>query len=256
MKKIILILLLLSVIVVFAQNEKIEYNKEIPNFVLAFYESEGTVNEPKYHIVEINQLRYFLTELNKRENKITSKEFLTKPNMNTLVGHYLHKKLIWNSYNGPHIGIKKRKNSSVVKEELKNLPSRNELLTHYYLAIFSDVLNKQKPMNLALTNIDLDHLELENDTEKVILFLSAMKHIGGQVNSYCVTRFPKNCNRAKVYVENMPKFDDQPFYKFVLPEFEDFLIEVDKRHPKKSFKEIYLPEFEKAKVGYLNCMKN
>jgi len=84
---------------------------------------------------------------------------LTKPITNTLVGHYLHKKLKWNSFNGPHGGIKKLKNSKIIKNELKNLPNQNELLAHYYLSSFSDVLNKQKPMDSATTNIELNSLK-------------------------------------------------------------------------------------------------
>lgn len=256
MKKIISILLFLSVSVVFGQNEKVEYHKSIPAFVLDFYESEGTANNLKYQIPEIEQLRFFLTELNKRKNKIIDNEFLTKPNMNTLVGHYLHKKLIWNSYNGPHIEIKKLSCAKVIRKELRNLPTQNELLMHYYLSIFSDVLNKQKPMNLGTVDIDLDKLNLENDTEKAILFLAAMRNLGMQVSSYCTTKYPKNCLKARTYVENMPTFDNVPFYDFELPKFDDFLIEVDKRYPKMSFTERYVPHFVIAKVGYIKCLEN
>ena len=81
-----------------------------------------------------------------------------------------------------------------------------------------------------------------------------MRHLGNQVTSYSTIRFPENCFRAIEYVENMPKFNDKPFYEFNLPKFEDFKIEVDKREPKMSFKERYLPEFENAKLGIEKCL--
>ena len=253
--RILAILILLSNLT-FGQNKEIEYNELIPKYVLALWENNETANNQEFQIEELQELKSFLNELSKRNNQIASDEFLTKPSENTLVGHYLHKKLKWNSFNGSHVGIKKLKNKKVVSKELKNLPNRKELLAHYYLSISSDILNKQKPMDLGTVNIDFDSLNLSNDTEKAILFLCMMRHIGGQVSSYSTTRFPDNCFRAKKYVENMPKFNGKEFYEFELPEFVDFKIEVDKRYPKMSFKERYLPEFEKAKIGYEKCLTN
>ena len=254
MKITLLTILFFSINTVFGQKENVEFDKIIPEYILAVWENNGNSDNVKFQITELDQIKSFLAELSKRNNQITSNDFLTKPTSNTLVANYLHKKLKWNSFNGTHVGIKKLKNKKVIKNELKNLPTENELMAHYYLTIFSDVLNKQKPMNLSETNIDFESLNLGNDTEKAIVFLCAMRHIGGQVGSYSNTRFPDNCFRAKEYVENMPKFNGKFFYEYQLPEFKDFKIEVDKRYPKMSFKERYLPEVEKAKSGYEKCL--
>jgi len=251
-----LIILILVTNITFGQEKEIEYSKHVRKYVLALWEGKDTVNNEKFKIKELDELKLFLNELSKRDNKIASKEFLTKPSENTLIGHYLNKKLKWNSFNGPHVGIKKLKNKKIVRKELKNLPNRNELLAHYYFSIWSDVLNKQKPMDLGTLNIDFDNLNLGNETERTILFLCFIRFVGLQVHAYSRTRFPNNCFRAKEYVENMPKFNGKFFYEYELPEFEDFKIEVDKRYPKMSFKEQYLSEFEKAKSGYKNCLEN
>ena len=111
-------------------------------------------------------------------------------------------------------------------------------------------------MSLGNTNIDLNELDLIDETEKNIVFLCAMRHLGGQITSYCSgPNFPKNCFRGEKFVNNMPKFNGKIFYKFELTEFTDFAIEVDKRYPKMSFKERFIPEFENAKVSYKNCLK-
>lgn len=254
MKIRILTILFLIINSAYGQDEQAEFHEIIPEYILAVWENDGTSNNPKFEITELDQIKSFLAELGKRKNKITSNEFLIKPTTNTLIAHYLYKKLQWNAFNGPHVGIKKLKNSKVIENELEKLPSHNELLAHYYLSIFSDVLNKQKPMDLGETDIDLESLNFDSDTEKVIVFLCAMHHIGGQVTSYSSTRFPDNCFRAKEYVENMPKFNGKFFYEYELPGFEDFKLEVDKRYPKMSFKERYLPELEKAKNAYEKCL--
>ena len=194
---------------------------------------------------------YYINLLSKSKNDIISEVFLKKPSDNTLVGYYLHLKLQWNSFN---TGKERLKNKTVIENSLDELPNRYELLAFYYKAIFIDVLNKQKPINLGSRNIELDSIGLKNDTEKVIVFLCAMRHIGNQVMSYSTTRFPENCFRAKLYVENMPTFNHKAFYDFKLPEFEDFKIEVDKRYPKVSFKERFVPEFENAKRSYQKCL--
>jgi len=254
MKITILTILFLSINSIFGQNKKVEYNEIIPKYIIAVWENNGTSNNSEFKATELNQIKNFFIELSKRQNNITSIEFLKKPTDNTLVAHYLNTKLKWNSFNGPHVGLKKLSTKKVVKNSIKELPIRNELLAFYYSSIFIDVLNKQKPMNLAETNIDLENLNLDNDSEKAILFLTAMRHVGNQITSYSTTRFPNNCFRAKEYVENMPKFNGKEFYEFDLPKFEDFEIKVDKRKPKMSFKKRYIPEFENAKSGYEKCL--
>ena len=254
MKITILTIFFLSINSVFGQNIEVEYNEIVPKYIIAVWENNGTSNDSEFNVPELNQIKDFFVELSKKQNKITSNQFLSKPTDNTLVAHYLNTKLKWNSFNGPHVGLKKLSTKKVVKNSIKNLPTRNELLAFYYSSIFIDVLNKRKPMDLAETNIDLQNLNLKNDTEKAILFLTAMRHVGSQVASYATTKFPNNCFRAKEYVENMPKFSGKVFYEFDLPKFEDFKIKVDKRKPKMSFKERYIPEFENAKLGMEKCL--
>ncbi|MDT0622948.1 hypothetical protein [Croceitalea vernalis] len=254
MRILTLALIQLSTFFVFGQNDKVEYNQIVPEYVTAVWKNNGASNSSEFEANELTQIKEFFGELSKRQNNITSTKFLAKPTDNTLVAHYLFTKLKWNSFNGPHVGLKRESTKKVMKTSLNNLPNRNELLAFYYSSVFIDVLNKQKSMNLSNTNIDLDNLNLENDLEKAILFLTAMRHVGGQVTSYAKTRFPNNCFRAIEYVENMPTFNGRPFYEFQLPEFKDFKIEVDKRKPKMSFKKRYIPEFENAKSGIEKCM--
>jgi len=239
---------------ILGQNKDVQFNEIIPEYITMVWENKGNSNNAEYDAPELIQIKAFFTELRKRTNNITSNEFIKKPSDNTLVAHYLSTKLQWNAFNGPHVGLKKLSTKKVIKNSIKKLPPRNELLAFYYSSIFIDVLNKQKTMDLAETNIDLENLGLNSDTEKAILFLTAMRHVGNQVTLYSEHRFPDNCSRAKLYVENMPKFNSKPFYLFELPQFDDFNMEIDKRYPKSSFKKRYIPEFKNAKSSYENCL--
>ena len=252
MRKVIFILSLLASSIVNAQDKEIIYNEVVPDFILSYWENRNNLNSEKYQHKDLNQIKLLFHEFSKEVNNITSEQFLKKPSDNTLVAYYLKTKLLWNAFN---LGqTKKLSNKKVISNSIKNLPERYELLAFYYKGIFIDVLNKEKPMNLAGVNIDLERLNLDNNTEKAILFLNAMRSLGGQVSSFASARFPNNCFRAEQYVENMPKFDGLNFYEFNLPEFEDFLVEVDKTKPKMSFKKTYLPIFIDAIAAYNKCL--
>ncbi|MEW7292878.1 hypothetical protein [Aquimarina sp. 2304DJ70-9] len=253
MKIKIFVIIFLLVNCTFGQN-KVEYNEIIPKYISAIWEKNETSDNQEFDVIELEEIKLFFAEIRKKQNNITSDIFLKKPTNNTLVAHYLSVKLQWNAFNGPHVGLRKLAPKKVIKNSIKKLPTKNELLAFYYSTIFIDVLNKRKPMDLAETNIDLENLNLDDDTEKAILFLTAMRHVGNQVTSYSTHRFPDNCSRAKKYVENMPKFNGKAFYLFELPEFNDFKIEIDKRYPKSSFKKRYIPEFKNAKSAYGKCI--
>lgn len=255
MKPIILSVLLLYTTFIFGQEKEITYNNVVSEYVLSLWKNDVTTQETRFQVEELDQLKSFLGELKKQRNHITATKFLSKPTANVLVGYYLFKKLKWNSFNGPHVGLKKLAPEVVINKQLKNLPSKHELLTHYYLSISADILNKQRPLNLASLDIDFKKLNLNTNTEKAILFLSFMRHLGGQITSYAVTQFPNNCFRAKKYVKQLPKFDGKSFNEFKLPHFKDFKIEVDKRYPKMSFKRRYIPEFKNAKMAYKRCLE-
>jgi len=255
MRKITIILLLLVFNNTFGQNEKVEFDKVIPEYILALWENNGKTDNSEFDLIELEQIKIFFQELKKKNNDIGSTKFLKKPTDNTLVAYYLNTKLKWNMFN-PAAGLKKLENKKVIKRTLKELPTRYELLAFYYKAIFANLLNNQHSMSLGNTNIDLNELDLIDETEKNIVFLCAMRHLGGQITSYCSgPNFPKNCFRGEKFVNNMPKFNGKIFYEFELTEFTDFAIEVDKRYPKMSFKERFIPEFENAKVSYKNCLK-
>jgi hypothetical protein len=57
-------------------------------------------------------------------------------------------------------------------------------------------------------------------------------------------------------VKRLPLFNGVPFHEFVLPDFEDFDIEVDKRKPKTSYKAFMLPYFDEAKMAYPACVEH
>ena len=105
-------------------------------------------------------------------------------------------------------------------------------------------------------NINLSDLGLENETEQVIVFLGAMRHLGRQIKAYSENHFPDNCFRAVSFVNRLPLFNGLEFYDFTLPPFDDFNIEVDKTKPKTSYTTYMMSYFEEAKMAYPPCLEH
>jgi len=226
--------------------ETSEYDKDFPKYVEANWEKKSfeKENSPKFDF-----LKSFKDQLKIKDESILSEKFMTKPSKNNLLAHYLNRKLSWNSVNlfGPKLSTRE-----VIGKELATPPSEEEMLAFYYSTIFIHILNNQRNISPYEINLDFRKLGL-NEKEGIIMFLSAMRHLGSQISSY--SEKPENCWRQMEFIKKIPKFNGVTFDKFELKEFEDFKLTVDKRYPKMSFKERYLPEFEKAKIGYKKCME-
>lgn len=206
----------------------------------------------KADLSKFNQINAFYEQLSKRNEGIVADEFLKVPTYDFLFAHYLDTKLNWNSFNR---GAEKQTVDEVIAKTLQEEPDKNEMLAFYYMTIFSSILNNQRNIEPYEKNIDFEKLGLNNQ-ESTILFLCAMRHLGNQMSGYSTFKFPDNCFRADLFLTKIPKFNGKLYYEFDLPEFNDFLIEVDKRYPKMSFKQRYIPEFEKAKMDYIKCLNN
>ncbi|MGM1057463.1 MAG: hypothetical protein ACQEWG_16375 [Bacteroidota bacterium] len=178
-----------------------------------------------------------------KDESLLKSGFMNRPNNDELLSLYLRRKIGWNT---------KQTNRAVVYKELEIFPSIEELLAFYYSGIFIQVLNNQKTFNPNGIDLNFNSLGL-NKLEGDIMFLSAMRHCGSQIQSYSDGRFPETCHRAIEFVLKLPTFNGKSFEHYKLSSFDDFLIHVDKRYPKMSFKERYLPDYEGAKAGYLKC---
>lgn len=208
----------------------------------------------KANIVDIENPKFqfqesFRETLSTRDESILSNVFLVKPSANDLFAHYLDNKLQWNSFNR---GNEKKTTEEVVQATLKESPTENEMLAFYYKSIFAHILNNQRNIEPYEKDIDLGKLNLDI-TQQTILFLSAMKMLGGQIHSYSNARFPENCHRLHAFMKKIPSFNGMKFYEYSRSDYQDFKLKVDKRYPKQSFKENYEPDFYKAIEGYEKC---
>lgn len=223
------------------------YDSDFVKFVVA----DGLTNEFKGQDKFV-LLNSFAKMYKINDESLLTSEYMKKPNDNTLLSLYLGRKIAWNSFNR---GLTKRSSKAIVYDELENFPSKQELLAFYYSEIFIQVLNNQRSISPNEINLDYDSLGLSK-LEGDIMFLSAMRHCGSQIQSYSNLRFPDNCHKAMEFESKLPMFDGKRFYEYELAEFDDFLIDVDKNYPKMSFKERYLTEYEGAVLGFRKCQED
>lgn len=241
-----------------AQNENWQdllTNRESPihNFDTDFikYVAEDELEEEFKNQEKFKFLNSFSSMFKINNESLLQSDYMIKPTRNELLAIYLRRKIGWNSFNR---GMSKKSKQAIVYDELNNFPSLNELLSFYYSEIFIQVLNKKNSYSPNEINLDYSKLGLSKE-EGDIMFLTAMRHCGSQINSFSEARFPDNCFRQTSFISKLPKFNGLSFDEYKLNEFDDFLIHVDKRYPKTSFKERYLPEFEGAKSAYIKCQQ-
>lgn len=230
------------------ENSESEISKYDPDFIKYSLTNQENIDLKKKGKFQF--LNSFHEMFKIKDESILDSRFMKKPSKNELLSLYLTKKIKWNSFN---TGFWKSSNEEIVYKELDNFPSEKEMLAFYYSGIFIQVLNNQRTINS--NKIDLDYTELGlNKVEGDILFLSSMRHCGNQVTSYSASHFPKNCFRAHAFIEKLPTFNGKSFMDYELSSFKDFQIHIDKRNPKMSFKEHYLPYFNNAKSSYRKCL--
>lgn len=223
-----------------------EYDKDFLEYIEAKWDRKAYEKE---NLPKFDFLKAYTKQLSIKDESILSKRFMTKPSADNLIALYVNRKLVWNSFN---IGGSKSSIKELIGKEIENPPTEEEMLAFYYSTIFIHILNNQR--NISPYELNLDFIELGlSEKEGTIMFLVAMRHLGSQISSY--TKRSENCWRAIEFVKKIPTFNGVTFDNFELANFEDFKLDVDKRYPKMSFKERYLPEFEKAKLGYKKCLE-
>lgn len=229
------------------KNSTFDYDPDFVEYIKYMWESKPY---EKSTLPKFKQITSFFNQLKITDEGILADEFLKSPDNNILISYYIYTKLKWNSFNS---GEEKLSTDEVIANTTTNLADRNEMLAFYYMAIFSHILNNQSTIEPYEKDIDFKKLGLTNQ-ESAILFLSAMRHLGFQISTYAYIKFPDNCYRAEIFLTKIPTFNGKHFFDFTLPEFDDFLIEVDKRYDKVSYKEKFIPHFENAKSSYQKCL--
>jgi len=98
-------------------------------------------------------------------------------------------------------------------------------------------------------NFDFKELQLNTNKERAIFFLTAMERLGILYNSRINAPDENDSDKPLDIIKRYPMFNGKSFYEFNDFDFDDFLLIVDTRRPKESFKKYYL-------AAYMKILKN
>lgn len=187
---------------------------------------------------ELQNSKVFIGELIKKNNKIATLQFLSRPDSITVKHLFTIRSINWNMYEAEPLD-----NYALIDSLNKFPASTYEQLACYYGMLFVSIGNKNTPLNMSSINLTLDNYGLNDDTEKGIVFLKGMETFGSMIWGYMNVVKPPNYDKALSVINNFPKFNGQPYYQFQDLNFKDFNLTNDKRRPKESFKKYFINKY-------------
>ena len=201
------------------------------------------IQDPK-----LNYCKKFIIELVKTNNNILSDDYLKRPDSATLQYLFIIRSINWNLHESEAMD-----NELLVDSLLQNPTSLYELVACYYNMIFVSVSNKRKPFHMNLVNFTPDEYGLD-ETEKGIFFLTSVNLCGTMIWGYMNVVDPPNYKVALQYIRQFPMFNYQPYYQYQQLNFPDFLLTLDKRNPKGSFKKFYINNYLDLLLNHVRCL--
>lgn len=256
MKKTIIFLLA----ILFSQSilsQNTEYEKGLVDLAKTYKNFHFRGDPPKNVYEEMNSIpskelskaKKFISEVVTSNNKLLTKEFLSKPDTLTLKSLYIIRGINWNMHDA------EAEDNFVIIDSLRNEKTNYyELVSCYYGMLFSAIGNKNKPFDLSDINFSLKDYNFSNDTEKGIFFLQSMRTFGTLIWGYINVPKPPNYKKALSYINKYPKYNGLKYYRFSDLNFKDFKLTTDKRKPKTSFKKYYVHKYIETLMHHSLCL--
>ncbi|MDR0811676.1 MAG: hypothetical protein LBN23_05330 [Paludibacter sp.] len=191
----------------------------------------------------------FIIQTITTKNKLLTQLFLTLPDEQTLKQIYVIRAVNANLREENPIDNNKLVDSLIIKPILKY-----ELVNNYYKMLFTAVGNKNKPFNLSKIDFKMKEYNLQDDTEKGILFFQCMTLCGTNIWGYMNIVKPQNTAKAYEYIKRYPKFNGQPYYQYSDFYFADFEMNIVKDKGIESYKSYYLNKYYETLLYHLICL--
>lgn len=202
-------------------------------------------NEPSKDVARAAD---FIVQAISQKNKLMTPEYLTLPDDVTLKNIYIIKSLCDNmSSNTP------MDNNELIEVLSKKQITRYEMVDNYYGMLFLSVGCKNQISSYENLSFDLNAYGLEDEAEKAIFFLRCMEQCGNALYSYIYETVPSNTKIAYRYIKKFPRFNGQPYYKYVNFDFYDFAIVMPKDGP-RSYKIYYMSQYYDTLMNHLICL--
>ena len=184
------------------------------------------------------------------KTKIIDKAYLTLPDEQTLKNIYIVCSVNYNLHAKEPVT-----NEQIVDSLLNITIPRYEMIDRYYSMLFASYGNKVKPFNMSKIDFRLNEYNLQNDTEKGILFLRCMEFCGKQIWGLINIAKPMNTKGAYDNIKKYPKFNGLKYYQYNDFNFPDFEMVIYTNRGKESYKNYFIGKYYELLLNHLLCIK-
>lgn len=191
----------------------------------------------------------FIIQTLTRDNKLLTKDYLSRPDDETLMQIYVVRAINHNIMAEDPID----ENRLVDSLQTTKIPVY-ELIDNYYEMLFTGVGNKNQPFNLSKVDLKINDYNLKDDTEKGIVFLKCMALCGSTIWGYMNIPKPPNTKKAFEYIKLFPRVNGLPYYQFNDFQFSDFEMVIVNDKGLQSYKSYYLDKFYETLLFHLICL--
>jgi len=188
----------------------------------------------------------FIIQTLTRNNKLLTKDYLSRPDDETLMQIYIIRAINSNVMAEDPIDNNKLADSL----QAAKIPVY-ELIDNYYDMVFTAVGNKNQPFNLSKVDLKINDYNLKDDTEKGIVFLQCMHLCGTTIWGYMNIPKPPNTKKAFENIKLFPRINGLPYYQFNDFQFTDFDMVIVKDQGSQSYKSYYLNKYYETLLFHL-----
>ena len=149
----------------------IELGKAYKDFMFRNEPNKQFFKEINNGITEdLNTATSFIVQTITTKNKLLSKQYLSRPDDNTLKQLYIIRAIDLNLREENQLD-----NNNLIDSLTKSSIPTYELVDNYYGMLFTAIGNKNQPFDLSKVDFKLKDYNFKDDTEKAIFFLRCMK---------------------------------------------------------------------------------
>jgi hypothetical protein len=232
-------------------NQKlIELGKVYKDFMFRNEPNKQVFKEINNGIQEdLNTATSFIVQTITTKNKLLSKQYLSRPDDNTLKQLYIFRAINLNLREENQLD-----NNNLIDSLSKSSIPTYELVDNYYGMLFTAIGNKNQPFDLSKVDFKLKDYNFRDETEKAIFFLRCMKDCNSVIWGYMNVAKPPNTQKALEHIKKYPKFNGQPYYQNTDFYFEDFQMKIFKNEAIQSYKSHYLNKYYETLLFHYICL--
>lgn len=221
MKRILIIAMLLASLAASAQTE----NPDLDNLIALSEIYSKNVNATgedfkmaveKLRTPNLNHIIDALIASGEGDEKLLTKEFLSKPDEQELKYWYVIREI---HYNNNLEVKKKRPNRDIAQDVLRRNTDDRWLLDNYYYRIMGGIARLFNTTDLSQHDFDFNEYGLKDDTERAILFFSLTDAL---IIRFQVLKMVKNNDKLLEFASKLPSFNGRPYFEYADFNFEDF----------------------------------